>query len=181
MSAISDAYGNRLGVQRDVSGRIQRLDNGAGRCLFLRYDRQHLIAVDYQRFTRPDGGWRTEQTLVTYRYDARWRLIEASNAAGESERYDYDEQHVILQQQLAGGASFYWEWQRSGKAVRCARHWASFAQMDTHYTWDDDGGVQLKHADGSRKPTSTTTAARLVRQWRPTAASSARPMTIRAA
>ncbi len=27
---------------------FRRLDNGAGRCLLLRYDRQHLIAVDYQ-------------------------------------------------------------------------------------------------------------------------------------
>ncbi|WP_448089709.1 RHS repeat-associated core domain-containing protein [Pseudomonas azerbaijanoccidentalis] len=164
LSAISDAYGNRLGVQRDVSGRIQRLDNGAGRCLFLRYDRQHLIAVDYQRFHPTDEGWRTEQTLVTYRYDARWRLIEASNAAGESERYDYDEQHVILQRQLAGGASFYWEWERSGKAVRCARHWASFAQMDTRYRWDDDGSVLLKHADGSEETYVHDDRARLVRR-----------------
>ncbi|MDD0998321.1 DUF6531 domain-containing protein, partial [Pseudomonas sp. TNT2022 ID1044] len=162
LSAISDAYGNRLGVQRDVSGRIQRLDNGAGRCLLLRYDRQHLIAVDYQRFHPTDEGWRTEQTLVSYRYDARWRLIEASNAADESERYDYDEQHVILQRQLAGGASFYWEWERSGKAVRCLRHWASFAQMDTRYTWDDDGGVVLKHADGSEETYVHDDRARLV-------------------
>ncbi|SDP46230.1 RHS repeat-associated core domain-containing protein [Pseudomonas reinekei] len=164
LSAISDAYGNRLTVQRDFSGCIQRLDNGAGRCLFLRYDRQHLIAVDYQRIHPDDQDWRTEQTLVTYRYDARWRLIEATNAAGESERYDYDEQHVILQRQLAGGASFYWEWQRSGKAVRCARHLASFAQMDTRYTWDDDGGVQLKHADGSEESYVHDDRARLVRR-----------------
>ncbi|MGY2190453.1 RHS repeat domain-containing protein, partial [Pseudomonas sp. SDO5591_S426] len=127
LSAISDAYGNRLTVQRDFSGSIQRLDNGAGRCLWLRYERSHLVAVDYQRFHLGDDqppAWRTEQTLVSYRYDARWRLIEATNAAGESERYDYDEQQVILQRQLAGGASFYWEWEKSGKAARCIRHWA---------------------------------------------------------
>ncbi|WP_212626924.1 RHS repeat-associated core domain-containing protein [Pseudomonas sp. PP3] len=164
LSAISDAYGNRLGVQRDFSGCIQRLDNGAGRCLWLRYDRGHLVAVDYQCVDLDEQGWRTEQTLVSYRYDARWRLIEATNAAGESERYDYDEQHVILQRQLAGGASFYWEWERSGKAVRCARHWASFAQMDTRYTWDDDGGVQLKHADGSEETYVHDDRARLVRR-----------------
>ena len=28
-----------------------------------------------------------------------------TNAAGESERYDYDDQHVILQRQLAGEAN----------------------------------------------------------------------------
>ncbi|MGG7651821.1 DUF6531 domain-containing protein, partial [Pseudomonas sp. ES4] len=39
LTAISDAYGNRLTVQRDISDRIKRLDNGAGRSLLLRYDR----------------------------------------------------------------------------------------------------------------------------------------------
>ncbi|RKS16555.1 YD repeat-containing protein, partial [Pseudomonas sp. WPR_5_2] len=167
LTAISDAYGNRLTVQRDLSGRIQRLDNGAGRCLRLRYDRQHLIAVDYQCFDLADEqppAWRTEQTLVSYRYDGRGRLIEASNAVGESERYDYDEQHVILQRQLAGGASFYWEWERAGKAARCIRHWASFAQMDTRYAWDDAGGVTLRHADGSQERYVHDDRARLVRR-----------------
>ncbi|WP_413705392.1 RHS repeat-associated core domain-containing protein [Pseudomonas sp. Pseusp16] len=142
LSAISDAYGNRLTVQRDRFDRIQRLDNGSDRALLLRYDLKHLVAVDYQVFQRSGSEahtWRTEQTLVSYRYDARQRLIEATNAAGESERYDYDEQHVILQRQLAGGASFFWAWERSGKAARCIRYWASFAQMEVRYIWDDQG------------------------------------------
>ncbi|PMU17427.1 type IV secretion protein Rhs, partial [Pseudomonas sp. FW305-122] len=70
LTAISDAYGNRLTVQRDISDRIKRLDNGAGRSLLLRYDRSHLLAVDYQRFQPADtleDAWRTEQTLVAYR------------------------------------------------------------------------------------------------------------------
>ncbi|RKS28818.1 YD repeat-containing protein, partial [Pseudomonas sp. WPR_5_2] len=167
LTAISDAYGNRLTVQRDLAQRIQRLDNGAGRCLRLRYDRQHLIAVDYQCFDLADEqppAWRTEQTLVSYRYDGRGRLIEATNAVGESERYDYDEQHVLLQRQLAGGASFYWEWERAGKAARCIRHWASFAQMDTRYAWDAAGGVRLTHADGSQESYVHDDQARLVRR-----------------
>ncbi|PBJ20312.1 putative deoxyribonuclease RhsC [Pseudomonas sp. ACN8] len=142
LSAISDAYGNRLTVERDRCDRIQRLDNGADRALLLRYDLKHLVAVDYQVFQRGDpetNTWRTEQTLVSYRYDARQRLIEATNAAGESERYDYDEQHVILQRQLAGGASFFWAWERSGKAARCIHHWASFTQMEARYAYDDQG------------------------------------------
>ncbi|MEJ5097583.1 RHS repeat-associated core domain-containing protein [Pseudomonas sp. MYb331] len=165
LSAISDAYGNRLTLQRDLSDRVLRLDNGAGRSLLLRYERQHLIAVDYQRFHLADEqapAWRTEQTLVSYAYDARGRLIAATNAANESERYDYDEQHVILQRQLAGGASFYWEWERSGKTARCIRHWASFAQMDTRYSWEDTGGVRLKHADGSEEVYVHDEHARLV-------------------
>lgn len=170
LAAISDAYGNRLTVQRDRSDRIMRLDNGAGRSLRLRYERRHLAAVEYQSFHPADtleDAWRTEQTLVVYRYDACHRLIEASNALGESERYDYDDQHVILQRQLAGGASFFWEWENSGKAVRCIRHWASFAQMDTRYAWDDRGSVQVKSIDGSEATYQHDHQARLVRRVEP--------------
>ncbi|MGC6374092.1 DUF6531 domain-containing protein, partial [Pseudomonas sp. S2.OTC.A_B10] len=137
LTSISDAYDNRLRISRDYSGRIQRIDNHVGQGLLLRYDRGHIVAVDYQ--VQRELAWVTEQNVVTYSYDDAWRLIEATNAVGESERYRYDDQQVILERELAGGASFFWEWERSGKAARCIRHWASFSQMDTRYTWDDKG------------------------------------------
>jgi RHS repeat-associated protein len=167
LTAISDAYDNRLRITRDRQQRIQRLDNGAGRALLLRYDRAHLIAVDYQVFVPAqtlDEAWHTEQTLVSYHYDECAQLIEASNAAGESERYDYDDRHVILQRQLAGGASFFWAWERSGKAARCVRHWASFAQMDACYVWDDQGSVTVHNVDGSQEVYVHDDRARLVRK-----------------
>jgi RHS repeat-associated protein len=167
LTAISDAYDNRLRVTRDRQQRIQRLDNGAGRALLLRYDRVHLIAVDYQRFAPAQTlaeAWHTEQTLASYRYDERDQLIEARNAAGESERYDYDDRHVILQRQLAGGASFFWAWERSGKAARCVRHWASFAQMEARYVWDDQGSVTVQNIDGSQEVYLHDDRARLVRK-----------------
>ncbi|WP_236469851.1 DUF6531 domain-containing protein [Pseudomonas syringae] len=46
--SISDAYDNRLRISRDYSGRIERLDNGVGRSLFLRYVAGRIVAVDYQ-------------------------------------------------------------------------------------------------------------------------------------
>ncbi|WLH61520.1 RHS repeat-associated core domain-containing protein [Pseudomonas sp. FP2300] len=168
--ALSDRHDNRLTVQRNIHGDISRLDNGAGRALRLRYEQRHLIAVDYQSFHPAitlDEAWRTEQTLVSYRYDGRFRLIEATNAAGESERYDYDDRHVILQRQLAGGASFYWEWQGLGPASRCVRHWASFAQMDSRYTWGKDGSVTVRHLDGSQEVYVHDDRARLVRKVEP--------------
>ncbi|WP_032883662.1 RHS repeat domain-containing protein, partial [Pseudomonas fluorescens] len=101
-------------------------------------------AVDYQ-VQRAKGyepyEWVTEQNVVSYAYDDAGRLVSATNAVGESEVYRYDEQHVILERGLAGGASFFWEWERSGKAARCVRHWASFSQMDTRYAWGEDGRV----------------------------------------
>ncbi|WP_053214659.1 RHS repeat-associated core domain-containing protein [Pseudomonas sp. Q12-87] len=170
LTALSDRYDNRLTIQRNLHGDISRLDNGAGRALRLRYEQRQLIAVDYQSFhpaASLDEAWRTEQTLASYRYDGRSRLIEATNAVGESERYDYDDQHVILQRQLAGGASFYWEWQGAGRAARCVRHWASFAQMDSRYTWGEDGRVTVQHLDGSQQVYVHDDRARLVRQVEP--------------
>jgi len=170
LTSISDAYDNRLRISRDVLGRIERLDNGAGRAFLFRYDRAHIVAVDYQ-VQRAEGRqeyvWVTEQNVVAYRYDDAWRLVEATNAVGESERYRYDDQQVILQRELAGGASFFWAWERSGKAARCVRHWASFSQMDTRYAWDDNGGVTLFNADGSQEVYVHDQHARLVQRIDP--------------
>ncbi|MGX9379881.1 RHS repeat-associated core domain-containing protein [Pseudomonas sp. JQ36] len=165
--AISDRYRNRLHINRDIHGRIKRIDNGAGRALLLRYDRKHIIAVDYQQFRPADNleeSWSTIQTLVTYRYDEKNRLIEAKNAAGESERYAYNDLHVILERQLAGGASFFWEWENEGKSSRCTHHWANFTQMDAYYAWDDKGSVTVTNADGSEEVYTHDDQARLISQ-----------------
>ncbi|WP_426135222.1 RHS repeat-associated core domain-containing protein [Pseudomonas sp. PWP3-1b2] len=170
LTAISDTYDNRLRIFRDLLGRVERLDNGVGRSLLLRYEHGHIVAVDYQ-VHRADGPgpfvWVTEQNVVSYAYDESGRLASATNAVGESEVYRYDEQHVILERQLAGGASFFWEWERSGKAARCVRHWASFSQMDTRYVWGDDGNVTVHNADGSQEVYVHDQRARLVQRVDP--------------
>ncbi|WP_172979363.1 RHS repeat-associated core domain-containing protein [Pseudomonas kitaguniensis] len=163
--AISDKYQNRLHITRDLQGRIKRVDNGAGRALLIRYNLKHIVGIDYQQFLPADNledCWNNIQTLVTYRYDAQHRLIEAKNAAGEAERYAYNDQHVILERQLAGGASFYWEWENQGKSARCIHHWASFSQMDSRYAWDDNGSVTVTNADGSQEVYAHDDQARLI-------------------
>ncbi|WP_134435009.1 DUF6531 domain-containing protein, partial [Pseudomonas azotoformans] len=170
LTAISDAYDNRLRISRDFLGRVERVDNGVGRSLFLRYASGRIVAVDYQIHRVLDEGpfvWVTEQTVVSYTYDDLGRLVSATNAVGESEVYRYDEQHVILERGLAGGASFFWEWERSGKAARCVRHWASFSQMDTRYAWDDNGQVTVFNADGSQEVYVHDQRARLVQRVDP--------------
>ncbi|MBD9461396.1 RHS repeat protein, partial [Pseudomonas sp. PDM05] len=170
LTAISDAYDNRLRICRDVLGRIERLDNGVGRSLLLRYASHRIVAVDYQ-IQRAEGAgpyvWVTEYSVVSYAYDDIGRLVSATNAVGESEAYRYDDNHVILERGLAGGASFFWAWERSGKAARCVRHWASFSQMDTRYAWDDDGRVTLFNADGSQEVYVHDGRARLVQRVDP--------------
>ncbi len=168
--SISDAYDNRLRIFRDYSGRIERLNNGIGRSLFLRYASGRIVAVDYQVQRAKDRErfeWVTEFCIVSYAYDSAGRLISATNAVGECEVYRYDYQHVILERGLAGGASFFWEWERAGKAARCVRHWASFSQMDTRYAWDDNGRVTVHNADGSQEVYVHDDRARLVQRIDP--------------
>ncbi|MDF9769722.1 RHS repeat-associated core domain-containing protein [Pseudomonas rhodesiae] len=168
--SISDAYDNRLRIARDFSGRIERVDNGVGRSLFLRYSSGRIVAVDYQVQRAKEHEpyeWITEQNVVSYAYDDLGRLVSATNAVGESEVYRYDEQHVIVERGLAGGASFFWAWERSGKAARCVRHWASFSQMDTRYVWGDDGQVTVHNADGSQEVYVHDDRARLVQRIDP--------------
>ena len=170
LTTISDAYDNRLRLCRARSGRIERLDNGAGRSLLLRYELDRIVAVDYQVHRakgREPYVWETEQNIVSYAYDEAGRLVCATNAVGESERYRYDDQHVIVERQLAGGASFFWAWEGAGKAARCVRHWASFSQMDTRYAWGDDGRVTVHNADGSQEVYVHDQRARLVQRIDP--------------
>ncbi|WP_019412230.1 RHS repeat domain-containing protein, partial [Pseudomonas psychrophila] len=183
LSAISDAYGNRLKITYK-DGRLHRIDNGAHRALLLRYAHGRLCAVDYQQYDESREfaersndhhakhrvhleRWTTLHTQVTYRYNDAGQLISASNALQETEHYRYDAQHVIQERQLAGGAAFYWQWQHAGKQARCIRHWANFGQMDATYEWDDNGAVTVKNRDGSQQIYVHDDNARLVRQIDP--------------
>ena len=183
LSAVSDAYGNRLKITYH-DGRLHRIDNGAGRALLLRYAHGHLCAVDYQQYDESREfaersndhyakhrvhleRWTTLHTQVTYRYNDAGQLISASNALQETEHYRYDAQHVIQERQLAGGAAFYWQWQDEGKQARCIRHWANFGQLDATYEWGDKGSVTVKNRDGSQQVYVHDDNARLVSQIDP--------------
>ncbi|MCV4289762.1 DUF6531 domain-containing protein [Pseudomonas capsici] len=174
LTTISDAYDNQVHISYDLVDRIQRIDNGAGRALLLRYDDRHIVAVDQQqqRSEFDERGerqnpWLTIQTLVTYSYNARHQLVSATNAVGETEYYRYNDQHVILERQLAGGASFFWEWEREGKLSRCVRHWANYSQLEARYEWDDKGTVKVHNADGSEQVYVHDENARLISETTP--------------
>lgn len=168
--AISDAYSNTLSISRDARDRIVRLRNNTSRALRFTYEHAHIVAVDYQVYRPADNeeaSWHTVQTLTTYRYNAQGQLLSATNAAGESEHYRYNDQHVIQERQLAGGATFFWEWEGEGKQSRCVHHWANFSQMDTRYVWEDNGTVTVHNSDGSQQVYQHDENARLVQQIDP--------------
>lgn len=170
LDAISDNYGNKLHITRDHMGKIKRIHNGAGRALMLRYHNGHIIGVDYQKEIAGETieqSWQTIQTLITYEYNEQSQLVKATNAANETEHYRYDQQHVIEQRQLAGGAIFNWQWEGQGKSVRAIRQWSNYGQMDTRYEWDDNGTVLITRKDGSQQLYTHDENAKLIKQIDP--------------
>ncbi|EHG6663814.1 RHS repeat protein [Salmonella enterica subsp. enterica serovar Nigeria] len=146
LTAISDAYGNRLEVTYDAAGRIAYVcnRNSALRLAFVYNDSDstHIYAVQIQRFylhlRENESAWHPEQTVIQYGYNESGQLVSATNVAGETEQYLYDDQHRIVQRTMAGGAAFYWQWEGEGKHSRCIRHWGNFDALDHRYRWDDD-------------------------------------------
>ncbi|EED8424912.1 RHS repeat protein [Salmonella enterica subsp. enterica serovar Losangeles] len=146
LTAISDAHGNRLEVTYDAAGRIAHVGNrdSALRLAFVYDDSDstHIHAVQIQRFylhlQENESAWQPEQTAMQYGYNESGQLVSATDAAGETEQYLYDDQHRIVQRTMAGGAAFYWQWEGEGKHSRCIRHWGNFDALDHRYRWDDD-------------------------------------------
>ncbi|MFM5080216.1 RHS repeat-associated core domain-containing protein [Aeromonas veronii] len=166
LTAISDLYGNRLTIRADEQGRPCWIENEGGLALRIVYQKAYLTAVELQHF---DGiNWQPEATLQRYYYDDAGHLVVAENGAGECERYRYRPDGVILERRLAGGAGFFWEWEREGKLARAVRHWSDVARFDVSYAWDDDKGeVTVSNADGSQEVYQHDSNARLIRQQDP--------------
>ncbi len=127
--SISDAYDNRLRIARDGwAASSAWIPAPAARCACVMNgtaSSRWTTRFSAAKTASPTNG-SPNKTLFPTPCDELGRLVSATGAVGESEVYRYDEQHVILEQGLAGGASFFWEWERAGKAARCVRHWASF-------------------------------------------------------
>ncbi|MDH2434005.1 YD repeat-containing protein [Pokkaliibacter sp. MBI-7] len=135
LHALTDAYHNRLSVRYDRHGRLSALEGQQQQALRFYYldqpvgerhwwnaldtpDTVPLLArVELQRMAvnADDSGYETRRfPLMRYHYNDRCQLIAAENALGEQETYRYDDQHVIQERRLAGGACFTWQWERQG-------------------------------------------------------------------
>lgn len=135
-----------------------RLENPAGVALRLRYDNTphgvRLMSVTrahYGPTHMPETGHKSF-VVMRYEYDAQGQLCAATNAGGETERYEYREDNLFTRRQLAGGAEFYWEWEGVGKSARAVRHWSNLPHLERRYQWDiPNGCVTVCYEDGSQE------------------------------
>jgi RHS repeat-associated protein len=164
LSAITDKYGNRLEIRYDGERRICRVESEQGNALGIAYHGMTRLISCISLQKKAEGRWLDTATLMSYQYNPQHQMISATNANGEAEHYQYDENNVLICRTLSGGAEFYWQWQGEGKAVKAVRHWANFDQMDIRYEWSDDGSVKVTNSDGSIEEYQHNENAHLVKQ-----------------
>lgn len=150
---ISDRYGNKLQVGYDLHGQLERVVSDAGDALAFEFDGPYLKAVNRLRRKLTDTGyqWQALRTERRYSYDDGDDLIAAEDAIGGIERYGYDN-HMLTSRKLAGGYSFYLEWDEASPKGRCVHQWGDSAQIDTRFEWDDDNhSCTVSYVDGSKE------------------------------
>lgn len=153
LEAITDKYGHRLTLVYDANRRLIALNSATGErrlgFIYAEHAPEHIMVVELQHKTIQKT-WEPLLTLVRYSYNAAGQLISVTNAAGETERYDYNELHVIQKRIMAGGAEFSWVWEGIGAESRCLHQKGNFAQLDERYHWGDES-VTVTMGDGSQK------------------------------
>ena len=168
LTSLTDRYQNRLLVHYNDQGELRRIELPGVHALQFYYVRGLLQRIDrcVSDPNTPERQWQQHQ-LIRYHYNELQQLIAAENAAGECEHYRYNDQHVIQERQLAGGVQFFWEWENEGKLSRCTRHWSPQAGFDSHYQWDDAGGVAITEIDGSTRAYQHNGSGKLISQTDP--------------
>ncbi|WP_411705409.1 RHS repeat-associated core domain-containing protein [Edaphovirga cremea] len=159
LRSIHDRHGNRVKARYDNEGRLAALGHDEAQLGFTYDDPAYpkgisrvLLQARNPGSTSAETHWQPGTVVAHYRYNAQQQLISATNAAGDTEQYQYRDDHVILCRTLAGGAEFHWTWQGEGKQVRCLRQHGNFGQLDTQYHWDEAShSVTLTHQDGSQQ------------------------------
>ncbi|NRD75045.1 RHS domain-containing protein [Shewanella sp. VB17] len=171
LTQISDKYDHRLVIGRDKDNQVVSITNESGLRFALVYgddELAHLIShveLYHKKTVQDDEQWVFICTQISYQYNEAQQLIAATNVLGDTERYRYDEQHVIQARTLAGGAEFSWLWQGEGKSVRAVRQCSNLPNIDTQYEWDDSSNtVTLTNHLGHSQVYQHDDNARLVKE-----------------
>lgn len=139
LGSLRTLSGCELRFGYDHRARLVRITSRGDRDLDLAYDRtDRLIGIqgaDAQR-----AGKRI--VLVQFTYDARGNLCSASDALGQSRRYDYD-RHLMTEAIDGTGCTTHFEWDGPDPRARCTHTWV-------------DAGVRERKLDYSEASTAVT-------------------------
>ncbi|KPQ28518.1 MAG: Rhs family protein [Marinobacter excellens HL-55] len=150
---ISDRYGNQLRVGYDLHGQLERIVSDSGHALEFGFEHKRLKTVSllHRKLTDTGYQWQTLREERHYQYDENDNLVAVEDPVGGIERYGYNN-HMLISRQLAGGYSFYLEWDKTEPQGRCIHQWGDSAQVDTRFEWDDENhSCTVRYVDGSKE------------------------------
>lgn len=138
LRSIEDVHGNsvRLLYRGEV---LERIVDSAGR--------EVRVSVDPRgRITRLEVVARGERVqIVEYEYHPDGELSAVIDALGHSERFEYDEQHCLIQKTLPNGLSFYYEYDEEDG--RCIAAWGDGGLHARELEYDEDEQTTLVFGD----------------------------------
>ncbi|CAM3812313.1 RHS repeat-associated core domain-containing protein [Rheinheimera salexigens] len=139
---ILDSLGHYLQCYYDKHNRLSRIDYTRKRGIELHYNQQGTLQrIDAVEQTKV-GLSPVQQQLAVYQYDTDLNLIVATNMAGQTEHYQY-QQHLIIQRQRASGFKHYFTWQGEGPTAKCIRNWGDDGYYDYHFAYHEQQGLAI--------------------------------------
>ena len=136
LSHISTQRGNALEMLYTEKGNISRIDNRAGRCVFIERQKSGhisgIVAGTVDEKTRRATS--LKHTYVRYRYDEEFNLIEVIDACDASEKYEYNN-HIIIKRTLRSGFNLYFEWDNHSVLGKCIRQYGDNGYYDYSFEY----------------------------------------------
>lgn len=119
LTAIEDRNKNRIALVYE-NGQLVEVTDSAGRKLRVRRDGAGHIASFEVKNALEQGRW---IALERYNYDARGRLVGATDADGFSARYEYDNEARLTADVDRAGLCFHFVYDAQG---RCIESWGDY-------------------------------------------------------
>ncbi len=136
VSHISTPRGNALECLYTDKGNISRIDNRAGRCVFIERQKSgHISAIVVGTVNEKNRKAEAlKHTYVRYRYDEEFNLIEAIDACDNSEKYEYNN-HIIIKRSLRSGFNLHFEWDNHSVLGKCLRQYGDNGYYDYSFEY----------------------------------------------
>ena len=143
---IEDAFGNALRIEYSSDGRPCKVHSSQA-AWALHYNAQGLLAHIAQVAQPFEVAGLNQLVLVQYSYNELGQLVAATDAAGHTEHYAYNAQHVLVQRTLKSGYNIHFEWESTradGTPLpnsRCVRQWGDSVQGQPTYRYRFEWGL----------------------------------------
>lgn len=132
-TSVRDGVGNGVDLVYDRALKLKSIQSDYGAQWELHYQKQLINKVTWQ------GAAGETKTLAQYFYDDSCNLIQAKDANGNSEYYQYSN-HIITRRTLKSGYRFHFKWTELTTKARCLRNWGDKINgqptYDYRFNWD---------------------------------------------